>query len=236
MAYKSELIKLKDFRKLPAKSTHGTGVRITLNLPKAILGLRHEVGTLATQKDGIEKFHIQERGLYTPLEKVLLALLPKGAVLDQEAVLKKLANPRLKTDLSIRKLECHEAECLDDHGFAAIIEMKSVFHGEKLTEADLLRDIEKLLECEAAYAAKCFFVLIGLKGDIAREAKSLSRFLLNNQIGPISIALPSKKTAWLKPSARHVVDSPYVYVWTVSNHPTFGSHASDYVYTVFQSV
>lgn len=235
MDHKSELIQLTQFVALPAGSTHSTGIKTTLHIPNAILGLRHKVGTLAAKKNNIEQFHIQERGLYEPLEEVLLALLPRGVTVDHEAVLKKLSNSMLKTDLSIRKMECYPNLRLADHDFVAIIEMKSVFFGEKVSEVDLLADLEKLLECETAYSAKCFFVLVGLKDDLTKAARSLQKFLLHNTTGPISIELPSKKTAWLQPSARYVVESPYIYVWTVSNNEIFGARASDYTYTVFEA-
>ncbi|WP_369968086.1 hypothetical protein AB8E26_12885 [Stenotrophomonas rhizophila] len=235
MAHVSELIRLADFTSLPAGSTHVIGVKTVLHLPKVILELRHKIGLLAAKRGSLEQFYIQERGLYEPLEEVLIALLPKGAVVDHEPVLKKLANSSQKSDLTIRRLECYPDERLGAHEFAAIIEIKSVFFNERLSESDILQDLEKLLECETAYSAKCYFVLVGLKDDLTRVSKSLSKLLLHNAIGPISIALPSGKTAWLHPSARHVVDSPYLYVWTISNVNNFGKHSSDYTYTVFHA-
>lgn len=235
MAQLSELIKLADFTLLPAGSTHVIGVKTVLHLPSAILELRHKIGLLAAKRGGLDNFYIQERGLYEPLEEVLIALLPRGAVIDHEPVLKMLTNDRQKSDLTIRRLECYPNERLDAHQFAAIIEIKSVFFNETLTESAILQDLEKLLECESAYSAQCFFVLVGLKDDLTRVAKSLSKLLIYNTIGPISVALPSGKTAWLHPSARHVVDSPHLYVWTVSNSNSFGQHSSDYIYTVFHA-
>ena len=231
----SELIKLADFTLLPAGSTHVIGVKTVLHLPSAILELRHKIGLLAGKRGSLERFYIQERGLYEPLEEVLIALLPRGAVIDHEPVLKKLANSNQRSDLTIRRLECYPNERLDAHEFAAVIEIKSVFFNEGLTEIAILQDLEKLLECETAYSTKCFFVLVGLKDDLTRVGKSLSKLLLHNTIGPISVALPSGKTAWLHPSARHVVDSPYLYVWTVSNGNSFGKSSSDYAYTVFHA-
>lgn len=235
MDRESELIELIAFLALPNGNTHSTGVRNFVHLPTAILEVRHKVRVLAATKGGIDKFHIAERGLYQPIDEILVALLPKGAIVDQEAVLKKLENPLLRTDLSIRKLDGLRNARLADHNFAAVIEIKSVFFGESVTEASLLSDLQKLIECEVAYSAKCFFVLIGLDKDLSRVSSSLSKFLLHNAVGPISIELPSGKTAWLHPSARHVVDSPKVYVWTVSNSKAIAAEVSEYQYTVFQA-
>jgi len=237
MEQASELIPLVAFQALPAGTTRGIGVRTTLNLPKAILGIRHHIGTQAAMHGGIETFHMPERGLYAPLAQLLVALLPRGAAVDHEAVLKKLSGrSALRTDLSIRRLECFPNERLDAHDFAAVIEIKSVFYGERLSESDLLDDLEKLLNCEATYSSKCFFALVGLKDDLTRVGAALSKFLLHNAVGPISISLPAGKTAWLHPSARFELESPYVYVWTVSSVNSFSANSSDYVYTVFEAI
>ena len=235
MDHPKTLIDFNTFIGQPSTSVDGTGVRVTVHIPKAILGVRGVIIQRASASGNLATFHMHETDLYPEIEAILGNLLPFPAVIDKTAVLKKLPNPLLKTDLSVRKLEHVNNDRLDSHNFAIVIEIKSVFHGESIAKKDLFEDLEKLLACEHTYNAKCFFVLIGLAADLVRCGRSLTKLGLNNSVGPISVALPSGKTAWLLPSARHVEDSPQVFVWTVSSQNTFSAEASQYIFTVFQA-
>lgn len=232
----NEIIRLSEFRSMPDGCTHIIGVKTSLNLPLAILGLGNRIRILAEKRGCLmEVFHTHERNLYEPLEEILIALLPRSAVIDHEPVLKLLSNSNLRSDLTIRLLECCNNDRLANHKFAAIIEIKSVFYKENLSESDILEDLEKLLACEIAYSAKCFFVLVGLPGELIRLSTSLKKLLLYITQGTIRVELPSGKTAYLHPSARSLTQSPHIYVWTVSNKDNFGKNSSDYTYTVFHS-
>lgn len=236
MDHQKTLIAFNAFIGQASASVHSTGVRATVHIPKAILGVRGVIIDRASTFGNVSSFHMPETDLYPPIVTILGGLLPFAAIVDKTAVLKQLPNPLLKTDLSVRKLEHVNNERLDDHNFAAVIEVKSIFYGESVKEKDLLADLEKLLECERVYGAKCFFALVGLVADLKRCSRSLKKLGLDNAVGPISIVLESGKIAWLLPSARYVEDSPLVYVWTVSSNNTFVADASQYVFTVFQTV
>lgn len=236
MDHPKTLIDFNAFIGQPSTSVYAIGVRATVHIPKAMLGVRGAVLERANAFGCVSQYHMPETDLYPPIVAILSGLLPFAAIIDKTALLKQLPNPLLRTDLSVRKLEHVNNKRLDDHNFAAVIEIKSIFYGESVPEKELLADLEKLLECERVYSAKCFFALVGLPADLKRCGRSLTKLGLNNAVGPISVALPSGKTAWLLPSARHVEDSPQVFVWTVSSNRTFSADASQYVFTVFQEV
>jgi hypothetical protein len=236
MDHPKTLIAFNAFIGQPGTSVHAIGVRATVHIPKAILGVRGKVLARANTFGSVANYHMPETDLYHLIVEILGGLLPFAAIIDKTALLKQLPNPLLRTDLSVRKLEHVNNDRLDDHNFAAVIEVKSIFYGESVEEKELLADLEKLLECERVYGAKCFFALVGLAEDLKRRSKSLTKLGLDNAIGPISVVLKSGKIAWLLPSARHVEDSPHVFVWTVSSNSTFAADASQYVFTVFQGV
>ncbi|WP_156414123.1 hypothetical protein [Bordetella sp. N] len=235
MDHPKTLIDFNTFIGQPRTSVYAIGVRASVHIPKAMLGVRGVIVERAIASGDATRYHMPETDLYPPIVAILGGLLPFAAIIDKTALLKQLSNPLLRTDLSVRKLEHVNNERLGDHNFAAVIEVKSVFHGESVAEKDLLVDLEKLVECERVYGAKCFFALVGLEADLKRCRKSLTKLGLDNAIGPIPVVLASGKTAWLLPSARHVEGSPQVFIWTVSSNRTFAADASQYVFTVFQA-
>lgn len=219
------------------KAVDATGATIHVNLGLALASVRHDIAGMWSKRVGdMDTFHVQERMLYDSIFDCLRNVLPIQAVIDIEAVLKRLpaGNNAKKTDISIRRLSEVNAPRLDDHHHACFVEVKSVFHDENLAISSIHEDLEKLLLCETAYDAKCFFMLVGLEKDLTRVAPQTSVLGLHNSVGPIQVLLPSKKTAWLQPSARWVDANPHVYVWLVSNHNVFGADASNFTYSVFQ--
>lgn len=176
-----------------------------------------------------------ERSLYPLIENVLRRALPSVVKIDTEAPLKRLAPGAQApcTDISIRSLAAYAKKRLDDKEQSVFIEVKSVFHGEHLNDADILADLAKLVRCENAYQANCFFMLVGLPADLARHDAS-STLALQQAAGKMDIPLPSGGTAWLAPSASSVVGDVHIHVWSVSSNRLFGAGSSYYRYTLFQ--
>ncbi|MGK5060297.1 hypothetical protein ACQ4WY_25505 [Janthinobacterium sp. LB2P49] len=214
------------------------GATVSINLGRALVNIHKDISKMWEKRPGgKETFYVQERTLYEPISNNLCSVLPFQAVVDIEAVLKRLPKGQnaQKTDVSIRRLADVNGNRLDDHHHKCFVEIKSVFHGENIAASSITDDIEKLLLCESAYKAKCFFMLVGLKKDLDRVSAHTSILGLHNNVGPISLALPSKKTAWLQPSARVLDEDLQVYVWVVSNRNVFPSDASNFTYSVFQA-
>lgn len=218
------------------KSFDATGATVHVNLGRALAHVHLDIARMWTDSPGDkDTFYVQERVLYFPIRRCLNSVLPYQAVVDIEAVLKRIPGSNAKkTDVSIRRLSEVNVGRRDDNHHVCFVEVKSVFHEESLATSSIHEDLEKLLLCETAYDAKCFFMLVGLAKDLARVAPHTSVLGLHNSVGPIQVLLPSKKTAWLQPSARFVDADPHVYVWLVSNQNVFGADASNFTYSVFQ--
>jgi hypothetical protein len=202
--------------------------------------LLQELNQVAKQIAGArvqESFHTQERSLYEPMKALLERHLPSNGLVHVENLLYKTAEPGKKTDLSIGCV-WHKGK---DRLFADLhcthfIELKSMFAGETLARADVLDDLAKLLECERAYIANCFFVLVGHE---TRIRKSRFAWELAQQHGRnkcFETVLPAGDVAHLRPAGAYLAENPYVYVFEVSASETKlkSARRSGIRYAIFQ--
>jgi len=233
MAYQKSLIDRGVFVKHDYKKHQPIGVSSTVNIAKAILSLKSFIEDNA--KTGLATLYMAERDLYRPLREHLQSLLPVPTLVDTEASLKRLTNPLQKTDISIRDLFEVNQPRLSNFKSFCFIEIKSVFFGEKISGKAISDDLEKLLECEDKYGAKCFFTLVGLKTELKKSQSALS--LLGN-IGVDSKAFKvvtcNNKNAWLMPSGSSMQGQLQIFVWSVSSSSQFPKGFTSRSYSIFQ--
>lgn len=231
MEHPKKLIETLTFVNKEHKKHQPKGVSSSIDISRAILSLESSVKAIAT--NGLDKFHMQERGLYQPLKEHLDTLLPVPTMVDIESVLKKLSNPQQRTDISIRKLFEIEEPRLGDFYSECFIEIKSVFFGERISDSDISDDLDKLLECREKYKAKVFFVLVGLKSEINKSSYSL---LGNPGVDrtAFNVTTNSNKTAWLMPSGANKQGKLNIFVWAVSSENKFPKGFKTCKYSIFQ--
>lgn len=236
MAYGKVLIKKSEFLKSLHRNHQSYGVSSTINIPQ-ILG---RLCSFLEQADrtNSDQFYITERELYTPICEDLEALLPVPTIVDKESILKKLDNPNLKTDISIRDLIDSDKPRKGDFKSYCFIEIKSVFHDERISKGDIFEDIDKLIECENAYHAKCFFVLVGTMTELVKSPSAL--FLLrigipnDRRVSAFEVETNSGKRVWLMPSGSSGSGKFRVFTWSVSVRPVFPKGHTSRTYSIFQ--
>lgn len=215
------------------------GVRSYVDIAHLLLELNTIVKTMA--KGNITTFHIHERALYTPLKEVLDSNLPSREFVTIENLLHKTKNPKQQTDLSLRKISHLTKNRLAvDLDCTHFIEIKSVFSGESLSRTDIEKDLKKLVSCEAAYEAVCFFVLVGLDSDLNNN-KNKKHLQILGALGQnntaFSVRTNCNETIWLRPAGSYKADDPLVFVWEISATNKFTAQKrSGCTFSVFQEM
>ncbi len=231
-----EIIKTTDFVSSDYLSYLSEGMCSYVDVARLLLELNTIVKTMA-QGGNIANFYIQERALYQPLQAVLDAHLPLRGLVNIENLLYKTKVPNQKTDLSLREIsDQKKGRLANDLDCTHFVEIKSVFYGESLSRADIENDLKKLVICEAAYSAVCFFVLVGLEDDLTRNDKNLQMLgTLGENNNPYMVQISHGESIWLRPAGSYKADSPFVYIWEVSATNKFTSHGrSGCFFSVFQ--
>jgi hypothetical protein len=230
-----EVIKKVDFISRAHSLYMSEGVFSYVDVAHLLLQLNVSVKSIA--KGIFHNFHVPERSLYLPLKEVFDTHLPTSAFVNIENNLYKTANPLLKTDISISKIsQLGSARKSRDRECTHFIEMKSVFYGDTISSSDVEHDLEKLLACESAYGAVCFFVLVGLESELEKHKRKLTTLgTMSLNTDPFKVTLRSK-SLWLRPAGSYTADDPFVYVWEVSSTDKFksGRH-SGCAFSIFQS-
>lgn len=230
-----EIIDKANFVSIDHASYIGEGIRSYVDVARLLLELKTIVKTMA--KGNITSFHVHERALYTPLKEVLDSNLPSREFVSIENLLYKTKKPKQQTDLSLRKISNLTKDRLAaDLDCTHFIEIKSVFSGESLSGSDIEKDLKKLVACETAYGAVCFFVLVGLQGDLSRNKNNLKLLgVLGKNKTAFSVQTTCGETIWLRPAGSDVVDDPLVFIWEVSTTNKFtGQRRSGCTFSVFQ--
>lgn len=181
-------------------------------------------------------FKTQERSLYEPLKAILERNLPAKDLISIENPLYKTATPLKKTDLSIHTIS-HKGKINTDPNLICthFIEIKSVFSGEYISKREIEDDLQKLIDCEKAYNATCFFVLTGLQQELRRS--QAANTLMEKRTGrSFTYTLSDGTNIGLRFAGKHIATEPFVYVFEVSaTRKKFGgSYRSGATYSIFQ--
>lgn len=236
MPYEKQIIQTTDFVSRFHKKHQVQGVSSIINIPRIILRL----SSFLEQKDKTNstQFYLKERELYTPICDDLETLLPVPTIIDKESILKELDNPKLETDISIRDLFEIDKERKDSFSSCCFIEIKSVFFKERISKDNIFEDIEKLIDCEEKYSAKCFFTLVGTALELAKSPSALSLLNINipdaRKNSAFEMTTKSGKKAWLMPSGSSLVGKFRVYIWSVSSKNEFPKGYTSRTYSIFQ--
>jgi hypothetical protein len=236
MPYEKRIIKINDFVSSFHKEHQIYGVSSIINIPRIILRL----SSFLEQKDktNSDEFYLKERELYTPICDDLEALLPVPIIVDKESVLKELDNPKLETDISIRDLFEIDKKRKDNFKSYCFIEIKSVFFDERISKSDIFEDLEKLLDCEEKYSAKCFFTLVGTACELKHSPSALSLLRIDipnvRKNSSFEITTKSGRKVWLMPSGSSLKGKFTVYIWTVSSKNKFPKGHTSRSYSIFQ--
>lgn len=225
-----------DFLRAEHAVHHERGILGYVDIAQLLLELNTIVRNIAGGPI-TENFHTRERSLYEPLKAILERNLPANELVSIEnALYKSRKMSSSQCDLSVHAIwhkgfDRKNRELTCSH----FIEIKSVFAGESLLVGDVEHDLRKLVECEGAYGANGFFVLIGLTGELERS--TVARELTKHETGSsFAYRLSSGETFYLRPAGRYVATEPFVYVFEVSAKRTKfgGNHRSGASYSIFQ--
>lgn len=236
MECENRLLKKSDFVNFLHRDHHCYGVSSTINIPR-ILG---RLCSFLEQRDktNSKQFYVPERELYVPICEDLEAFLPVPTIIDKESTLKKLDNPNLKTDISIRDLVDFNKPRKCKFNSCCFIEIKSIFHDERVSKNEIFEDIEKLIKCEKTYQAKCFFALVGTINEMSRSPSALSllgiNFSDNRRVSAFKIETKHGVCAWLMPSGSFESGKFRVYTWSVSASSNFPKGHTTRTYSIFQ--
>jgi hypothetical protein len=182
-----------------------------------------------------DTFFVRERSLYEPLKALLERNLPSTGLVSIENNLHRTLTPKAQTDLSIHAI-WHKGMYYKDPDLdcSHFIEIKSVFRGETLFQADIDSDLEKLIACEYAYGATCFFVIVGLSERL-EKSRAASSLLARDENLFIHVT-SANQTIHLRPAGRRDSCEPFVLAFQVSAHKgkLEGDHRSGAWYSIFQ--
>lgn len=229
-------IPLEDFGAL-CRRPRPVGIQANVHIGKALLSIQHDIARDRENTPGGPRcYHTPETELYPYIRGALRRVLPGPIVVDSTALLHALAPAGTppRTDVSIRALTAFNDARLVHKQQRVFIEVKSVFHGERLTDQDIMADLEKLLRCEGAYMAQCFFLLVGLPSELGRRSPT-SVLDLEQRQGPLQIMLSSGPSAWLQPCASLIDGDLHIHSWVVSAQNSFGPDVGYYCYYLFQN-
>lgn len=213
---------------------HDQGLSGYVDIARLLLELNTITRTIAGAPVG-DTFFVRERSLYEPLKAVLERNLPSSGLVSIENNLHRTPDPKTQTDLSIHAI-WHQGMYYKDPALdcSHFIEIKSVFRGERLLQADIDSDLAKLIACEEAYGATCFFVIVGLSGQL-KKSRAASALLARDENIFVHVT-SDNKTIHLRPAGRSDVCEPFVAAFQVSSNKEKleGNRRSGAWYSIFQ--
>ncbi|WP_140162496.1 hypothetical protein [Billgrantia desiderata] len=230
MARINALLKSSDFT---TKKYYPDGIQAKIHISRFILQLNQIVKNMA--KGTLDSYHTHEDSLYEPLKEVLSTSLPDPNIVTIKNQYPRI-KPRKETDLSIRKIcQVEKDRKAPDLECTHYIEIKSLFHEEKISSRTVDDDLEKLSDSVSLCGASGLFVLVGLEKDLNRRKRSILNLgKLGEDEFPFLIETYNGRAVWLKPAGSHVADDPYVFVWEVSPDNDFNDRKSTCEYSIFQ--
>ncbi|EKO3818262.1 hypothetical protein [Vibrio harveyi] len=209
------------------------GIKVTVPISKFMLELNRLIKNLAHGK--LASYHVHEDSLYESIKSELGYFLP-----DSDLVLIKNPYPKMKprreTDISIRNMSnLDEDRSSGEINCSHFIEIKSIFHNEKLPQKDIDDDLDKLSDATKMYGAIGIFIIVGLNHDLNRRKRSLAKLgKLGEEFLPFSVTTYTGKEVWLLPAGSYTTDDPNVYVWEVSYQNDFHKRKSSFEFAAFQ--
>lgn len=213
---------------------HDQGLSGYVDIARLLLELNTIARTIAGGPVD-DTFFVRERSLYEPLKAVLERNLPSSGLVSIENNLHRTRDPKTQTDLSIHAI-WHKGMYYKDPDLdcSHFIEIKSVFRGEHLLQADIDSDLQKLIACEEAYGATCFFVITGLSGRL-KKSRAASALLARDEKSFIHVT-SDNRTIHLRPAGFRDVCEPLVAAFQVSSRKETleGDRRSGTWYSIFQ--